>query len=995
MARFPFIPHLRIDVSLFVRLARIGVVVLLLFCWSFRSVHGSGFFNLGAFWKKISAPGTPTLSISDPITSSTAYTNQLTINATIGNDSAATYWCLSMTQNTKPASYSATCNGGAGPSSGWYTSRPTTVTITSGDGNKKVYLWVANTAGVSSTSVNKTILLDTTAPTAPSGVTMQAYYDSLTATPSISWTASTDSGGSGVSYYQIAIGTTPGGTDVLAYTNEGNVTSKTVSGLSLTNGTTYYVSIEAVDKAANVSSAGTASWEAYTTPPTAPGAITYSTATSTTSNSPNISWGASTSAVGVAYYLVAIGTSSGASNTVTWTNIGNNLNYAFTGLSLTLNGYYYASVEAVDNAGNVSSITAGGSWQATVQGCTASPSSYTAAGSNAVTVPSNCTLATVKVWGGGGGSGDTSGSGSAGNGGGGGYTTGEFAVTPGGSLTAIVGGGGAGGTYNVTASGGSNGGGAGTQGGGGGGGRSALQQSGTDLISAGGGGGGGGESGSYNGGSGGGGGGSVASTGGSSDGGGSAGSAASGTTGGAGASTAAANTGGGGGGGGAAGGTGGASGSSSRGGGGNGGTALIPIGGSSIAASGQTAANNSDSNYSAGAGAGASYAGNTSGNAGNPGEVYIIWNAGGFTVTSVSPSAGAVNSIPTSIAVTFSTLPDSTTSQNTANWSMTCTNGGAYTVSSASLSASTVTVGLTKTSSPTSTSVCTLEASSAILSAAATYKVPLVPASLSWSFPSLPISYTASGSFTVPQYCATATVKAWGGGGGGGADSTNSGGTGAGGGFTQSSIAVTAGETLTVLIGGGGTGGAPASGSVAGGTNGGGAGNGTTGEGGGGGGRTTIQRSGTDLVTAGGGGGAGSGALGSVGKNGGGGNSGTGGSGGGSTAGGAASGTSGGSGGNDVAGGGGGGGGYPSGGSGGSAASGAIPYYPGSGGNGGSGYASGSSNTITTAGGQNAANNGDSNYANSAGMGGAAGTASPSTTGGSGNPGLLVITNCQ
>lgn len=62
------------------------------------------------------------------------------------------------------------------------------------------------------------------------------------------WTTSTDSE-SGLLEYQYAIGTTNGGTDIVNWTSNGTNTSLTHTGLSLTNGTTYYISVKAINNA--------------------------------------------------------------------------------------------------------------------------------------------------------------------------------------------------------------------------------------------------------------------------------------------------------------------------------------------------------------------------------------------------------------------------------------------------------------------------------------------------------------------------------------------------------------------------------------------------------------------------------------------------------------------------------------------------------------------------------------------------------------------------
>lgn len=98
---------------------------------------------------------------------------------------------------------------------------------------------------------------DGTAPTASAtvndGTGADATFQSSTTTISANWTAATD-GTSGIQKYQYAIGTTAGGTQVLAYTNNGTATTVTNTGLTLSNGTTYYVSVRAVDNANNTGS---------------------------------------------------------------------------------------------------------------------------------------------------------------------------------------------------------------------------------------------------------------------------------------------------------------------------------------------------------------------------------------------------------------------------------------------------------------------------------------------------------------------------------------------------------------------------------------------------------------------------------------------------------------------------------------------------------------------------------------------------------------------
>jgi hypothetical protein len=201
---------------------------------------------------------------------------------------------------------------------------------------------------------------------------------------SANWDACTDAE-SGMSGYQYAIGTIPGGkglpgsTDVVDWTSLGNVTSVTRTGLSLTVGATYYFNIRAVNTlgligTARVSNGQTVVSGGDSTPPSAPPAVRdgtgadISTTTSTTQLSAN--WDASTdNESGISGYQYAIGTSAGGTQTVNWTSLGNVTTVTKTGLTLTVGQTYFFSVKAVNGAGltgnatnsNGQTVVAGGS----------------------------------------------------------------------------------------------------------------------------------------------------------------------------------------------------------------------------------------------------------------------------------------------------------------------------------------------------------------------------------------------------------------------------------------------------------------------------------------------------------------------------------------------------------------------------------------------------------------------------------------------------------
>jgi len=84
--------------------------------------------------------------------------------------------------------------------------------------------------------------VDTTLPSTPVVVDDGDYTSSITQLHA-SWSASDAE--SGIAEYQYAIGTSPGGTDVVGWTSAGTNTEAAATGLSLSLGTTYYFAVKA------------------------------------------------------------------------------------------------------------------------------------------------------------------------------------------------------------------------------------------------------------------------------------------------------------------------------------------------------------------------------------------------------------------------------------------------------------------------------------------------------------------------------------------------------------------------------------------------------------------------------------------------------------------------------------------------------------------------------------------------------------------------------
>ena len=215
---------------------------------------------------------------------------------------------------------------------------------------------------ISTTATSDGITVDTDVPVissvlegAASGddVDYQNYSDSLT----ISWTGS--DAASGISVYEYALGTTSGGDETINWASAGTATSDTLTGLNLTEGSTYYLSARGTDIAGNISDV--LSGDGITIDLTAPTGttvndgisddITYTSSDSTLS----ANWAAFTDAAsGVSKYEVSIGTTIEGTSILDWTDNGIETTYTKTGLTLSSGTIYFVNVRATDLAGNIS-----------------------------------------------------------------------------------------------------------------------------------------------------------------------------------------------------------------------------------------------------------------------------------------------------------------------------------------------------------------------------------------------------------------------------------------------------------------------------------------------------------------------------------------------------------------------------------------------------------------------------------------------------------------
>jgi len=183
-------------------------------------------------------------------------------------------------------------------------------------------------------------------------------YTASDNTLSANWSGFSDAA-SGIAYYEYAIGTTSGVTDVMAWENAGNTTSMDTANLSLNNGQVYYVSIRATDNAGNVSQAATSNGVIADL-------VGPLTGTASDGLEADLDWTNSTTTLsgkwsgfvdelsGIDYYEYALGTSGGGSDIVNWTNNDTARSITLNSLILNEGVTYHFSVRAVDSVNNTS-----------------------------------------------------------------------------------------------------------------------------------------------------------------------------------------------------------------------------------------------------------------------------------------------------------------------------------------------------------------------------------------------------------------------------------------------------------------------------------------------------------------------------------------------------------------------------------------------------------------------------------------------------------------
>lgn len=195
------------------------------------------------------------------------------------------------------------------------------------------------------------IIVDASPPVTPT-VTDDGRYTTNATSLHASWTSSDPE--SGVSKYYYAIGTTSGSANVIDWTDAALATSVTRTGLSLVNGTTYYVSVKALSGAGAYSTVGSSDGITLdSTPPNVP-VVTDDGQYFSNPHAIHAQWSANDPESEIAGYEYSVGTTAGGANVKLWTSAASATEVTVTGLSLINGGTYYVNVRATNGAGLVS-----------------------------------------------------------------------------------------------------------------------------------------------------------------------------------------------------------------------------------------------------------------------------------------------------------------------------------------------------------------------------------------------------------------------------------------------------------------------------------------------------------------------------------------------------------------------------------------------------------------------------------------------------------------
>jgi hypothetical protein len=160
--------------------------------------------------------------------------------------------------------------------------------------------------------------------------------------------------------YRYAIGTAPFSRNIVDWTSAGAATDVTHTGLELAVGLSYYISVVAINEDGLLSEAGTSDGirvvqQVDVTPPSIP-IVTDEGVTTSQRQRLYAEWQSADPESGIASYSYSVGTTSGATDVVAWTNIGTQQSLTITEINLLVGQTYYINLRAYNTAGLISEV---------------------------------------------------------------------------------------------------------------------------------------------------------------------------------------------------------------------------------------------------------------------------------------------------------------------------------------------------------------------------------------------------------------------------------------------------------------------------------------------------------------------------------------------------------------------------------------------------------------------------------------------------------------
>lgn len=208
---------------------------------------------------------------------------------------------------------------------------------------------------------------DSTAPNAITSLAMTNYGNSLTSSPSFTFT---NSGSGDVLRYEYCIGTNASNCSVADWVILAGTSPFSISDLSLTNGNQYYLNVRVIDESENISPVESVSWTVDNVAPSdVAGLSLSSTSYGSDTQTPTASWTTVSDADLSHYEYVITGPNSTVNEITSGTINKNDTSIQVSSITLPYSHTYYFKIRAVDNAGNVSNyasadfITSKGTWQ--------------------------------------------------------------------------------------------------------------------------------------------------------------------------------------------------------------------------------------------------------------------------------------------------------------------------------------------------------------------------------------------------------------------------------------------------------------------------------------------------------------------------------------------------------------------------------------------------------------------------------------------------------